>query len=91
MNSSKPFVVFALLLALIVVVGQIFFAFLSPAQNSSGTSITSINLLPTGLDEELLIKIEERANKYLIISREQFENGQTEVIIIETPVPTPTN
>ncbi len=89
MNGSRFFIVFALLLAVVVVAGQILFAFISPAQDSSGVSATSINLLPASLDEELLAKIQERAEKYLIITREQFANGQTESIEITIPTPTP--
>lgn len=85
MNNTRFFVVSALILGIIVAVGQLFYAFFNPAKDISGISLSSIQLLPASFDESALKGIQERASKYLTLTPEDFEDGKD--VSVVAPIP----
>jgi len=91
MNNSKSFIVFALILGAIVAVGQMVSVFVGGQTSSVATTADSIVLLPEALNVEQLQSFTERAEKYLVLTPKQFEDGvDPSGLEFVTPTPTPT-
>lgn len=92
MNSTKPFIVLALILGAVAAVAEISFVFFGGKSSNTGIVAGSINLLPKALDVEQLTTFTERAERYLILTPKQFEDGvdPTGLDPNVTPSPSPT-
>jgi len=91
MNSTRNFIIFALILGALVAVAQIAVVVVGPKKSQETLTADSIILLPESLNVAQLQSFTERAEKYLVLSPKQFEDGvdPNDVVNI-TPTSTPT-
>lgn len=89
MNSTKTFIIFALILGAIVAVGEMFFVFFGGKSQGVGITADTINQLPEKLDVDTLTTFTDRAGKYLLLTPKQFEDGVDPDAAAATPTPSP--
>ncbi|MCC7304424.1 hypothetical protein IT418_03380 [bacterium] len=89
MNNAKFFIAFALMLAAVGAFSEIFYVFFSKKSAESGITADSIAILPEHLNVEQLEAFTQRAEKYLLVTGQQFEEGVNPETVL-TPTPTPT-
>jgi len=91
MNNTRTFIVFALILGAFVAVAQIALVLFGAKKSDDTITASSINLLPETLNIEQLQSFTDRAEKYLVLTPRQFEDGvDPNDALNATPTPTPT-
>lgn len=91
MNSTRTFIIFALILGAFVALAQIVVVAIAPNKSNETITASSINLLPESLNVEQLQSFTDRAEKYLVLTPRQFEDGvDPNDALNATPTPTPT-
>jgi hypothetical protein len=90
MNNAKPFIVLALILGLVAAVGEVFFVIFGGKSGDTGITAESINLLPEAINVEQLTTFTDRAERYLVLTPKQFEDGVDPTVLEISPTPTVT-
>lgn len=92
MNNTKFFIAFALVLAAAGAVSEIFYVFVDKRPTDNGITADTIQLLQEHLDIEKLDAFTNRAEKYLLLTAKQFEEGvdPATIDVNATPTVTPT-
>jgi hypothetical protein len=75
MNSTRTFIIFALVLGAFVAVAQILVVVFAPKRSVETITAASISLLPESLNIDQLKSFTDRAEKYLVLTPRQFEDG----------------
>lgn len=90
MNSTKTYITFALVLGAIVAISQVVVVAIAPKKSQETITAATINLLPESLNVEQLQSFTDRAEKYLVLTPRQFEDGvDPNDALNATPTPTP--
>lgn len=90
MNNSRFFIVLALIIAVFATMSEIVFTFFGIYKKPSEI-IPPEQMLPAELDETTIKSVQERADKYLVLRPQEFEEGKDPSTVTRTPTPTPSN